>query len=653
MKDGYYLSVYVNPTGLQRVLNVTYRHDANISLWRKQQDNVTLIALWEVERISGQKQHRTPFLDEAHLRGFLNERLAEHNLTLHDMTEVWGTPDVHTSTDYHLGDDHPQLSYHALSHLYSALLLDTDKYFNGTTMGFAVDRGPDFVIERVIKDKWFVGCVVRDGRITVFPVESPAPLYGAAKDLFKQREGTLMALATATKAHGQCNRETVLNDFVFDDITSMKTPATALAGIVEQVTATLVADPEFTARESLVSAVMKEVQAISVGIMERNVERALTQHQLDPATTRLAMAGGYALNCPTNSHLMEKYGFTELVAPPCVGDSGQTVGIALSSFLKKNGGKKFSFRFPTAYLGSHDDTLDEILHDHERFIAGTSDYDDATAVADLREGPIVWFNGRSEIGPRALGNRSILADPTTYTSKELLNQYKQREWWRPVAPVVLEEYAPAWFQNARPSPYMLETFTIRGDRRTQIPAVAHLDYSARIQTLTGEQNPALHRLIRAFHRASNVPMLCNTSLNDKGEPIIEKIVEAVNFCLRKKIKIAYINGTRVEFTDFEAYPEDEPHPRAHEQFTVVPREAERRIRADLNPHHLPDVYLYRYLHNNLMMDDIDITTPEGAQTVREAVDAQFAADPALRAYSENRMQERKEKFASIGAKYVF
>ncbi|WP_052499832.1 carbamoyltransferase C-terminal domain-containing protein [Streptomyces vietnamensis] len=653
MKDGYYLSVYANPVGLQRVLNVTYRHDANLSLWHKQKDEVTLVAHWEIERISGQKQHRTPFLDEAHLRGFLDERLAEHGLTLNDMTEVWGTPDVDTISDYHLGDDYPQLAYHALSHLYSALLLDTDKYFNGTILGFAVDRGPEFVIERAVKEKWFAGCVVQDGKITIFPVDSPAPLYGAAKDRFKQREGTLMALATATKAYGRSDRQAVLEGFTFDDITSMITSATALAAIVDQVAETLVPDPAFTLDESLVSAVMKEVQAISVLIMERNVERALAEHQIDPAETRLALAGGYALNCPTNSHLMAKYGFTELIAPPCVGDDGQSLGMALAAFLKKSGEQKFSFRFPGAYLGSSDDTLDEVLRDHDRFIAGVSAYDDATAVADLQEGPVVWFNGRSEIGPRALGNRSLIADPTTYTSKELLNRHKQREWWRPVAPVVLEGHAADWFEDARPSPYMLETFTIRGERRSRIPAVAHLDYSARVQTLTSEQNPALHRLIQAFHQATGVPMLCNTSLNDKGEPIIEKITEAVNFCLRKQIKVAYINGTRVEFTGFEAYPEREPRPRAHTKFTEVPENAERDIRLALNPHQLPDVYLYRYLHDNLMMDGVDITTAEGARSVREAVDAQFAADPALRDRLENRMRERGEKFASIGAKYTF
>ncbi|MFF2305906.1 carbamoyltransferase C-terminal domain-containing protein [Streptomyces sp. NPDC058128] len=653
MKDGYYLSVYVNPVGLQRVLNVTYRHDGNLSLWRKEAQQVTLVAHWEIERISGQKQHRTPFLDEPHLRSFLDERLAEHGLSLNDMAEVWGTPDVDTVSDYHLGDDYPQLAYHALSHLYSALLLDTDKYFNGTTLGFAVDRGPEFVIERAIKDKWFAGCVVRDGKITLFPVDSPAPLYGAAKDRFKQREGTLMALATATKAHGSCDREAVLTDFTFDDITSMTTPVTALAGIVDQVTETLVPDPAFTPAESLVSAVMKEVQAISVMIMERNVERAVANHKINAAETRLAIAGGYALNCPTNSHLMDKYGFAELSAPPCVGDDGQSVGMALAAFLKKSGKQGFSFRFPGPYLGTSDDTLEEVLRSHAPFVAGTSTYNDSTAVADLREGPVVWFNGRSEIGPRALGNRSLIADPTTFTSKELLNQHKQREWWRPVAPVVLEEQAADWFEGARSSPYMLETFTIRGERRSRIPAVAHLDYSARVQTLTSEQNPALHQLIQAFHRSTGVPMLCNTSLNDKGEPIIEKINEAVNFCLRKQIKIAYINGTRIEFTNFEAYPEREPLPRAHTKFTEVPKEAARNIRSALNPHQLPDVYLYRYLHDNLMMDNVDITTPEGARSVREAVEAQFAADPTLRARLESRMKERGEKFASIGSRYIF
>lgn len=653
MKDGHYLSVYVNPVGLQRVLNVTYRHDANVSLWEKQGERVELLSHWEIERISGQKQHRTPFLDLAHLKEFLNARLADHGLDLDDMTEIWGTPDIDTVSDYHLGDDEPTLAYHALAHLYSALLLDTDKYFHGTTLGFAVDRGPEFVIERRVKDKWFAGCVVRDGEATLFPVQSPAPLYGAAKDRFKQREGTLMALATATKAYGRCDRDAIVRDFVFDDITSLTTPATALEQIVEQVSSTLVGDPQFSAEESLVSAVMKEVQEISVRIMERNVEDAIHQHGLEPTATRLAMAGGYALNCPTNSHLMNKYGFAEFLAPPCVGDDGQSIGMALAAFLKKSGNQRFHFHFTTPYLGASDTTLDQVLAEHAPFVATVTDYDNATAVEDLRAGPVVWFNGRSEIGPRALGNRSLLADPTTYRSKELLNEYKQREWWRPVAPVVLQDHIDKWFEDARPSPYMLETFSIRGTHRTDIPAVAHLDYSARVQTLTADQNPDLHRLIEAFHEATGVPMLCNTSLNDKGEPIIERLAEAVNFCLRKKIEVAYLNGKRVSFTNFEAYGETQPLPRDHGRFTHVPAEDERRIRTSLNPHGLSDAHLYRYLHNNLMMDSSDITTTEGAQEVRRLIDAEFHADPSLKPALKARQAERGLKFAAIGKDYAF
>ncbi|MFE5199027.1 carbamoyltransferase C-terminal domain-containing protein [Streptomyces sp. NPDC056601] len=653
MKDGYYLSVYANPVGLQRVLNTTYRHDANVSLWHRQQSQVDLIAHWEIERISGQKQHRTPFLDRDHLTDFLTERLAEHALTLADMQEIWGTPDIDTVSDYHLGDDYPEMSYHALSHLYSALLLDSDSYFQGTTLGFAVDRGPEFVIERSIKDKWFAGCVVRNGNVTVFPVQSPAPLYGAAKDRFKMREGTLMALATATKAHGTSDRQAILADFTFDDIRSHTTAPVALGRIVDQVQATLSQDPEFSEQDCLISAVMKEVQAISVAIMERNVEQALAEHQLVPHETRLALAGGYALNCPTNSHLMNKYNFQELVAPPCVGDDGQSIGMALAAFLKKSGDTRFTFRFPTAYLGGSDDTVEQTLKEHAPFIASVAPYDDAVAVRDVQAGPVAWFNGRSEIGPRALGNRSLIADPTSYDAKESLNRHKQREWWRPVAPVVLEDQADAWFEDARPSPYMLETFTIRGEQRTRIPAVAHLDYSARVQTLTAEQNPELHRLITAFHTVTGVPMLCNTSLNDKGEPIIEKAAEALNFCLRKRIKVAYLNGTRVELTNFDAYPETEPLARDHTRFTHVSAEDEQRIRDCLNPHGLSDLHLYRYLHDNLMVDRHDITTPQGAQAVKEEVEAQLTANPELREYSLRRMQERGTKFASTGSAYQF
>jgi carbamoyltransferase len=194
---------------------------------------------------------------------------------------------------------------------------------------------------------------------------------------------------------------------------------------------------------------MKEVQAISVMMMERNVERALDRFDLDPAQVHLAMSGGYALNCPTNSHLVEKYGFRGLLAPPFVSDGGQSVGIALWAFHRRLG--RFDFRFPGAYLGRADDDLDTVLHEHAAFVFDVSEIDHDIAVADLRSGPVVWFHGRSESGPRALGNRSLLADPRSLAAKDALNEIKSREWWRPVAPVVLEDQLAEWFERSRPS----------------------------------------------------------------------------------------------------------------------------------------------------------------------------------------------------------
>ncbi|MEU2763195.1 carbamoyltransferase C-terminal domain-containing protein [Streptomyces sp. NPDC007094] len=653
MKDGFYLSVYVNPVGLQRLANVTYRHDNNVSLWHKNGRDVRLIAHWEIERLSGQKQHRTPFFDRAHLVDFMQERLAEYDLALDDMVEIWGTPDIDTVDNYHLVGDYPQIAYHALAHLYSAILLDTEKYNHGTTVGFAVDRGPEFVLERDITDKWFAGCVIRDGKISIFPTASPAPLYGAAKDRFHQREGTLMALATATKAHGTCDRQAIVDNYTFDDIGSLTTPAEALERIIDQVQQTLVLDPQFSAEDSLVSAVMQEVQAISVAIMEKNVDAVLAEYDIDPTQSRLALAGGYALNCPTNSHLMNSYGFSELVAPPCVGDDGQSIGIALAAFAKKCGADGFDFRFPTAYLGGIGGDLDAALREHAGFVQSTTPIDDATMVADLQAGPVIWFNGRSEIGPRALGNRSLIADPTTYRSKELLNDYKQRQWWRPVAPVALDEHLDTWFENSRPSPYMLETFTIREEARERIPAVAHLDYSARVQSVTAEQNPELHRLLSAFHTATGVPMLCNTSLNDAGEPIIERIDEAINFALRKRISVVYANGQRIELGNFDAYAVDGPLPRDHTRFTTIQEEQAHKLSAELNPFGIPALHLHHFLHDFTLIDRFDITTEDGAAAALRAVEEEFANNPQAKQKSERRYKERGTKFSSLGAVYTF
>jgi carbamoyltransferase len=146
-----------------------------------------------------------------------------------------------------------------------------------------------------------------------------------------------------------------------------------------------------------------------------------------------------------------------------------------------------------------------------------------------------WYQGRSEWGPRALGNRSILADPRRRDMKEILNaKIKRRESFRPFAPSVLEERTGEWFTADYPDPFMLKVYPVRPERRALIPAVTHVDGTGRLQTVSARANPRYHRLIAAFEELTGVPMLLNTSFNE-NEPIVETPAEAIDCFLRTKM----------------------------------------------------------------------------------------------------------------------
>jgi carbamoyltransferase len=133
---------------------------------------------------------------------------------------------------------------------------------------------------------------------------------------------------------------------------------------------------------------------------------------------------------------------------------------------------------------------------------------------------IGWFQGRMEFGPRALGSRSILASPIHASMQARLNEVKDREDFRPVAPVVLEEDAPEWFENATHSPFMLFIYDVKKDKEEKIPAVKHVDGTARIQTVNEQQHPRYYELLQAFKKKTGVPVLVNTSFNTLGKPIV-------------------------------------------------------------------------------------------------------------------------------------
>ncbi|WP_409161741.1 carbamoyltransferase C-terminal domain-containing protein [Pectobacterium sp. B2J-2] len=202
-------------------------------------------------------------------------------------------------------------------------------------------------------------------------------------------------------------------------------------------------------------------------------------------------------------------------------------------FYKNNANVNFILK--NAYQGSQISEMDVINHPKRcNHIGSISNIDYNQVASDLCEGPIVWVSGKSEIGPRALGHRSLLIDPRYQKSKDQLNKIKQREWWRPVAPIVLEEFMSDWFVDGFPSPYMLHAFHIHPDKKENVKAIAHLDGTARIQSLSLVQNKELYYVIKAFFKKTGIPMIGNTSLNDKGEPIIESFSQALDFALRKK-----------------------------------------------------------------------------------------------------------------------
>jgi len=281
---------------------------------------------------------------------------------------------------------------------------------------------------------------------------------------------------------------------------------------------------------------------------------ARTAHR-ETGLRRLCMAGGVALNCVANARVLREGPFDAIWIQPAAGDAGGALGVASLAWHRALGGRRVIARGPDgashdamrgSLLGpSYDDAeiaafLDAAGAAYERVAAEEM----SSRVAELIAGGNVvgWFSGRMEFGPRALGARSILADPRRPEMQSALNRrIKFREGFRPFAPSVLAEHAREWFELDVESPYMLLVAPVARARRlpvdeaderdlwgldrlhvarSEIPAVTHVDYTARVQTVTGEWNPAFRALLAAFHARTGCPVLVNTSFNVRGEPIV-------------------------------------------------------------------------------------------------------------------------------------
>lgn len=262
-------------------------------------------------------------------------------------------------------------------------------------------------------------------------------------------------------------------------------------------------------------------------LFEKCVLRAAERIQTNYCPN-LCLGGGSFLNCNANAALLHWGPFYNLHLFPACDDAGCAIGAALYLAHAIVGEPR------TVYAPQELCYLGREPGGHAQEIGRV-----AEALAD---GKIVaWQNGRSEYGPRALGNRSLFADPRAYENRERINnEIKKREWFRPLAPVVLEECLYDWFDFSVPSPYML--FTAQAKCPEAIPAAVHIDQSARMQTVTADSNPACYGLLREFAARTGVPVLLNTSLNGPGEPILETEQDAWRFWEAAPVDMLVLNG---------------------------------------------------------------------------------------------------------------
>jgi carbamoyltransferase len=237
---------------------------------------------------------------------------------------------------------------------------------------------------------------------------------------------------------------------------------------------------------------------------------------------RLSLAGGVAMNSKANGRLLASGLIDDIFVQPAATDDGAAIGAAIAAH-QHLGLPLPRARMTHAYLGPAftDADVEHALRTYKLPVVRVDHVEQETASL-LANGKIIgWFQGRMEFGPRALGNRSILADPRSVDMRDRVNEVvKFREGWRPFAPSCLEEVAPTYFAGCTDAPFMILTFDVLEHQRAVIPAVTHADNTARVQTVSRHTNPSYWQLIDAFGRLTGVPVIMNTSFNLKGEPIV-------------------------------------------------------------------------------------------------------------------------------------
>jgi len=293
--------------------------------------------------------------------------------------------------------------------------------------------------------------------------------------------------------------------------------------------------------KNLACSLQTRLEEVYLGMLRRLAE--------ETGMTSVCLAGGVAFNCVANGKIPGATGFANVYVHPAAGDAGLAVGAAQFVWHQVLGNPR-SFEMQHAYWGP------EFSREEVRAALEASGLSArGCAVRELPEDDLLektaaiiadgrilgWFQGRAEWGPRALGNRSIVADPRRQEMKEVLNRrIKHREIFRPFAPSILAEKTGEWFEQAHPSPFMTMAYPVKRALRERIPAPTHVDGTGRLQTVTAAANPRYWKLIRAFERQTGLPLVLNTSFND-NEPIVCKPAEAID-CFERTAMDALVLG---------------------------------------------------------------------------------------------------------------
>ncbi len=311
----------------------------------------------------------------------------------------------------------------------------------------------------------------------------------------------------------------------------------------------------------------RSVQDVTEDIMLRMARTV----KKETGQRNLCLAGGVALNCVANGKLLRENIFDDIWIQPAAGDAGGAIGAAYLTYYRHLNNNREYFEKPDNQRGSYlgiGYSNSEIRSFLDSRQLPYTFLDDDTLINTVTEflisGKIVgWFQGRMEFGPRALGNRSILGDPRNPDMQKTMNiKIKFREGFRPFAPSVLEEKISEWFEIDRPSPYMLLVADVKKEKqipmteeqkalwgieklnilRSEVPAITHVDYSARIQSVSKETNPRYYNLIKKFFEKTGCPILVNTSFNVRGEPIVCSPNDAYTCFMRTDIDVLVLNN---------------------------------------------------------------------------------------------------------------